>query len=106
MTTTVTKNHYGDWCAESEFPLEGNRVIQFTTVKRSNKKLETTAKVVEIDGNFYKYVMFQDFSQRVSSAALNRITEKAVREQHHAALMQFESVKQAAIQHYAAKEKL
>lgn len=83
---SINKGYYG-WTAESEVELGGNRLIRFTTMKRSSGKLITSAQSLQDNGRgALTFIMFQDFNKCVLSSDPKRVTEKVVLEQHNKAL--------------------
>lgn len=100
--TSIYKSHYG-WRAQTTIDLGAGRVLDFVTLKRSNGALVTTAQCGRSDGNFFSFVVFQDFSERVITEAPARVTEKVVADQHRRALLQLDSIKERCANYYAAK---
>lgn len=100
--THIAKSHYG-WRAETTVELGGNRILNFVTMKRSNGALVTTANCGRSDGNFFSFVIFQDFSERVITETPARVTEKVVTDQHLRALRQLDAIKARCAAYYATK---
>lgn len=99
----VVKNCYGDWCSDTQVPIDNGRVLRITTMKRFDKSLTTTASAGAIEGGFFTHTVFQDFSKRVSVTRPGRITSGAVMAQHAAVIANIESIKTEANQHYVQK---
>ncbi len=91
------------WEAKSEFPLPENKVLVFLTMKRSSGALVTTARVNKIEGQFQVSAM-SDFSYNVLSTTL-RASEKAVGEQHAAALRKKDEILEKVDAFYSTKTK-
>lgn len=100
--THIYKSHYG-WRAQTTIDLGAGRVLDVVTLKRSNGALVTTAQCGKSDGNFFSFVMFQDFSERVITETPARVTEKVVADQHRRALLQLGAIKERCTAHYATK---
>ena len=98
--TQIYKSHYG-WRAQTTIDLGAGRVLDVVTLKRSNGALVTTAHCGRSDGNFFSFVMFQDFSERVITETPARVTEKVVADQHRRALLQLDAIKERCANHYA-----
>lgn len=98
--TQIYKSHYG-WRAQTTIDLGAGRVLDFVTLKRSNGALVTTATCGKSDGNFFSFVMFQDFNERVITETPARVTEKVVADQHRRALLQLDAIKARCAAHYA-----
>lgn len=98
-TTHIAKSHFG-WRAETTVKLDGSRILNFVTLKRSNGALITTASCGKSDGNFFSFVMFQDFNERVIAETPARVTEKVVADQHHRALQQLDTIKARCAAHH------
>lgn len=103
MKTTVEKSFHG-WRTQTEFHLKDNRYLHYTTMKRSNGMVVTTANVVHVENGMNVFTPFSDFSDYVLSAKIERVTEKAIREHHHKAMMKHEEVMAKLKAHYAMKE--
>lgn len=100
--TRIAKSHYG-WRAQTHIDLGAGRVLDVVTLKRSNGALVTTAQCGKTDGNFFSFVMFQDFSERVITETPARVTEKVVTDQHLRALRQLDAIKARCAAYYATK---
>ncbi len=100
--TQIHKSHYG-WRAQTTIDLGAGRVLDFVTLKRSNGALVTTAQCGTSDGNFFSFVVLQDFSERVITETPARVTEKVVADQHRRALLQLDAIKARRAAHYATK---
>ena len=100
--TIIQKSHYG-WRAQTTIDLGAGRVLDFVTLKRSNGALVTTAPCGRSDGNFFSFVVFQDFSERVITETPARVTEKVVADQHQRALAQLDAVIARCTAHYAQR---
>lgn len=70
--------------AESNYDL-GNKVLRVCTWKSLSGALISHATVCEVDGHFFKYLPYSDFSKHLV-VSNNRVTAKAVESQHLAAL--------------------
>lgn len=117
METTVKKDKYHGWTAETEIVLaateyEGkpaNRVLSVSTSK-SNGVVLTTASVClqqdeEYEGRKWRrqiHVIFEDFMERVQREPVKTATEKAVRAAHEKAMLGIEAIKARAAAHYTA----
>lgn len=102
MKTEVYKSIYG-WKAETHIDLGNSRELHFTTMKRSSGFTLTTANCITVKDGFNTFAPFTDYSDNVLAQKLDRVTEKAVREQHQKALLRLEEVKSKVRAHYAAK---
>lgn len=92
--TFIRKDIRGNWAAEDEIKLEGDRVLKILTRKTSDGTLVTSATVHLRDGMFLSHRMFTDFSQRLMTAKI-RCTEKAVAAQHAEAMTKLPELKEA-----------
>jgi hypothetical protein len=70
------------WTATTDVPVEGDLIVRFTTMKRSNGKLVTSAQAYRKQGNMISYVMFQDYNRTLITSDSKRVTAKVVEEQH------------------------
>ena len=100
----VHKDMRGNWKAESNFDLADGRSLEITTHKVSSGQLVTTAIVGKNEGAFFSYMMYQDFSKRLSVSKPSRITSKVVDEQQCLAVKQLGDLKVEIAAYYAAKE--
>ena len=73
------------WQMETCFPLPGGRELSFSTSKRHDGTLCTTASVSKLEGSFRTFVMFQDYSKIIRREKV-RCTDKTVQAQHLDAL--------------------
>ena len=89
--STTRKDHYGAWTSKTQIKLPNDYILEFSTSKRSNGVLSTTANVHKLEGNFMTHRMFQDYSKQITAEKV-RVTEKAVRAQHALALQSLEQV--------------
>ena len=102
--TRVFKNAYNDWCAEDEVAINDGRILKVTTMKRHNKSLATTVTAGKRDGNFFTYVVFQDFSKTVLATRPARITQGAVTEQHALVIAQIDHTKRDVNEFYGQQK--
>ena len=105
MQTYIRKNHYGQWKAETEIPLEGKQVLCLHTSKNDRGALVTTASVhtVSDDGQSKVHAVFADFNKRMKIESLKRVTSGAVEAQHYAVLATLAGIKVEVAEFYAAK---
>jgi hypothetical protein len=104
--TQVYKSHYG-WKAVTQIELDDVRVLDFTTMKRSNGMVATNATCMskQEGSRFLSYIMFQDFSEQVQTdLKSSRATEKTVADQHQRALAKLEEVKARCAAFYDKSE--
>lgn len=80
--TKVFKGFYG-WQAETEVLLCSSMVLTVLTMKRSSGKIETTAKVERIEGDF-KVFNYGDFSARLLATSGRATEAYVVRQQEQA----------------------
>lgn len=100
--TTLHKDCRGNWTAEDNIALPDGRQLRLSTHKVCSGNLVTTATVGRLEGGFFSYTMYQDFSKRLATAAA-RCTAKVVATQHEAVLANIESLKQEIAAFYSAK---
>ena len=103
MKFEIGKGIHG-WRAQTEFHLQDNRYLHYTTMKRSSGMVVTTANVVHVENGMNVFTPFSDFNDYVLSAEIERVTEKAIREHHHKALMKHEEIMAKIKAHYAMRE--
>jgi hypothetical protein len=99
MKTIIRKSCYGTWMAETMAPITDDLHICFTTMKRFDRNLTTTATVGKKDGFFFTYEPFKDFNQTLISSS-TRCTKPAVEKQHSTALAMLDTIRTAALTHY------
>lgn len=105
LKTELRKARDG-WRAETNVPLEDGRTLKLSTWKGNRRSggVETHGTVVKDDGNgMFSYVLFQDYSKTVYSAA-GKATEKLVRDTHAMALTQLPSIIEEVKAFYATKK--
>lgn len=73
------------WQMETRFPLPGDRELCFSTYKRNDGSLCTTASVSKRSGQSRIFVVFQDYMKIIRRERV-RCTSKAVQAQHLDAL--------------------
>ena len=73
------------WQVRTCFPLPDGRELSFSTSKRHDGLLCTTASVSKRDGMFRTFVMFQDYMKTILREKV-RCTAKTVQAQHLDAL--------------------
>ena len=103
MKFEIEKSVHG-WRAQTEFHLKDNRYLHYTTMKRSNGMVVTTANVVHAENGMNVFMPFSDFNVYVLSAKIERVTVKAIREHHHKAVMKHEEVMAKLKAHYSMQE--
>lgn len=95
-------------CCETEIDLGNCQVLSITTSKGQASRVDTRASVCTVKGNSRVHVFGAggegDFYNKVMTNAAKRVTEKVVREQHAAALLQIDAIKHAAQMHYYNQE--
>lgn len=101
--SAVRKNMHDEWEVIDEIELPNNRVLRINTSRRSSGLLNTTATVGRHEGGFFSFMMFQDYSKTIKSAKV-RCTQKAVEQQHAAAMLDIEAVKADVEAFYTKKE--
>ena len=84
MAGKLVKGRSG-WQAETCFPLPDDRELSFSTSKRPDGSLCTTARVSKRDGVFRTFVVFQDYMKTIRREKV-RCTDKTVQAQHLDAL--------------------
>ena len=84
MSGVLYKGRSG-WQVETCFPLPDGRELSFSTHKRHDGTLCTTASVSKRDGLFRTFVMFQDYMKTIRREKV-RCTVSSVRAQHLDAL--------------------
>ena len=84
MDGVLVKGRSG-WQVETCFPLPDGRELSFSTSKRPDGSLCTTASVSRIEGLGRIFVMFQDYMKTIRREKV-RCTAKTVQAQHLDAL--------------------
>ena len=84
MDGVLVKGRSG-WQVETCFPLPDGRELSFSTRKRHDGSVCTTASVGKRDGLFRTFVMFQDYMKTIRREKV-RCTDKTVQAQHLDAL--------------------
>ena len=84
MDGVLVKGRSG-WQVETCFPLPDGRELSFSTGKRHDGSLCTTASVSKRDGQSRTFVIFQDYMKTVRREKV-RCTDKTVQAQHLDAL--------------------
>lgn len=84
MDGVLVKGRSG-WQVETCFPLPGGRELSFSTSKRHDGTLCTTASVSKVHGLCRTFVMFQDYMETIRREKV-RCTAKTVQAQHLDAL--------------------
>ena len=84
MDGVLVKGRSG-WQVETCFPLPDGRELSFSTSKRPDGSLCTTARVSKRDGLGRTFVMFQDYIKTIRREKV-RCTAKTVQAQHLDAL--------------------
>ena len=102
MEVSVSKGIHG-WRAETCIELPNDRELCILTSKRHDGRLTSTATVSKRDGMWSTHIVFEDFSQTLTSSDL-RCTAKNVQAQHDMVLTTIASIKERATAHYATKE--
>lgn len=88
MEITASKDSRGNWHTETEVDVGmPGKVLMVTTMKRSSGRTITTAQVNILERGMRVYMPFSDFGVQLSSSEA-RCTEKLVRAQHAAALVE------------------
>lgn len=113
METTITKG-IGGWEAQTSLALdmptrvdECKRSIRPVLEIRSYSRkgqIKITASVLWYGEGFKTFVVFQDFVRHLPPVACKRCTESAIRAAHDEALLQIETLKAAALTHYAKED--
>lgn len=102
MSTVYSKGYYGNQARTTiEQVVNGQiRVLEISTMKRSNGKLVTQATSHLDDGSgFLSYIMFQDYSKTIASDSV-RVTAKAVQTQHESVLANIASILDDVVAYY------
>ena len=84
MDGVLIKGRSG-WQVETCFPLPDGRELSFSTSKRHDGLLCTTASVSKRDGAYRTFVMYQDYMKTIRGEKV-RCTDKTVQAQHLDAL--------------------
>ena len=84
MDGALVKGRSG-WQVETCFPLPDGRELSFSTSKRHDVLVCTTASVSKRDGVYRTFVMFQDYMKTIRREKV-RCTDKTVQAQHLDAL--------------------
>ena len=84
MDGVLVKGRSG-WQVETCFPLPDGRELSFSTSKRHDGSLCTTASVSKCDGVYRTFVVFQDYMKTIRREKV-RCTDKTVQAQHLDAL--------------------
>lgn len=85
MSNGVLYKGRSGWQVETYFPLPDGRELSFSTHKRHDGTLCTTASVSKRDGLYRTFVMFQDYMKTIRREKV-RCTDKTVQAQHLDAL--------------------
>ena len=85
MSDGVLYKGRSGWQVETRFPLPDGRELSFSTSKRPDGTLCTTASVSKRDGLCRTFVMFQDYMKTIRREKV-RCTDKTVQAQHLDAL--------------------
>ena len=96
----ATKDMRGNWKCEEEVPLTRGRVLKISTHKVHSGALVTTATAGKVEGGFFSFLMYADFSVRWAASQPARITAKVVETQHWQAMASIDEIKAAAEAHY------
>ena len=99
---TARKNMHNEWEVVDEIDLPDDRVLRIYTSRRSSGFLSTTATVGRLEGGFFSFMMFQDYSKTVSSEKV-RCTQKTVEAHHAAAMVGIEKIKADVAAFYTKK---
>lgn len=87
------KDYWGAWVAKSRLNVEGDRYLEVTTRKNSAGQVVTRASAVIVEKGsdprieIVKFAPFSDFNANLAVNPAKRVTEKTVREQQLAALV-------------------
>lgn len=98
------KNMRGEWTCKDNYDLPAGRSLRINTQKTSSGELVTSATVGKVKDGFFSYMMYQDFSRRLSAMKYPRVTCKVIEDQHAGVIDQLEDVKALVAEFYAAKE--
>lgn len=90
MDGVLVKGRSG-WQVETCFPLPDGRELSFSTSKRHDGTLCTTASVSKRDGLRRTFLMFQDYMKTIRREKV-RCTDKTVQAQHLDALKDKDAV--------------
>lgn len=101
---TITRKDRDGWVSRTEIPLEDSRTLKLYTHRNSWGWLATHATVGKIDGPFFTYRLFQDFSEDVKVEPCARATAKVVEAQHAKVLADLDGLKARITAYYAAKD--
>lgn len=101
--TKAFKNMRGEWKCEDEVALPDNCVLRISTHKTYGGELVTSATAGKVEGGFFSYMMYQDYSKRVLTFRYPRITAKVIETQHATVMEQIEDVKASVAAFYAEK---
>jgi len=97
----ATKDMRGNWKCEEEVPLTRGRVLKISTHKTYSGALVTTATAGKVEGGFFTFMMYADFSVRWATSQPLRVTARVVENQHWAAMHSIDEIKAAAEAHYS-----
>jgi hypothetical protein len=110
MSETRLRKTKSGWKAETDFPLDDDhacdegmsRILQLRTYKHDRGGIITYAGAAQVGGGFTRTAIFQDFHKVVAHSPA-RATEKAVSEQHAAAVANVEAILAEAVAYEAAR---
>jgi hypothetical protein len=94
------KDMRGNWHIEETVPLTRGRVLKISTHKVHSGALVTIATAGRVEGGFFTFMMYADFSTRWAFSQPVRVTARAVENQHWAAMASIDEIKAAAEAHY------
>ena len=103
MSDGVLYKGRSGWQVETCFPLPDGRELSFSTHKRHDGTLCTTASVSKRDGLFRTFVMFQDYMKTIRRERA-RCTGRTEQPQHLAALKDKDAIMAEVKAHYYPEE--
>lgn len=102
--TSITRDNRRNWRAETiEDLADIGKEVNVITHKVSSGQLITTAQVMENNGVYTSFVMYQDFRKQLAISQPARITANVVTAQHYTALEQLPNLLVEVRTFYAAK---
>jgi len=103
IKTKIGRDLRGNWKGESYVHLTPCTGLRILTSKNATGKLVTTAQHVRYEDGIESFFLFADFHKFVIVKE-TRVTEKAVKAQHDAALLVLDSIVNECNEFYANKE--
>ena len=96
----LTNGAHG-WLAQSRLQLDDNRALSVSTMKRHDGAVTTAATAGVLNGDFFSYIMFDDFYLTVRSQRYPRATKNVILDQHNS--VDYDALVKQANEFYSKK---